>query len=148
MPRRSKPQRETEVASPNAVDVLLRSAGLEHLVSFERRCTDLRVLVVRIAADALLPMRVCAAACAASRPKRPFVDAGRRIAQRRTSKAAWSAGPRINRAAVRAWAAGQGLQVSERGRISAEVMGKYEAAHLPPRRQSPQAGAPARSRKS
>jgi hypothetical protein len=30
---------------------------------------------------------------------------------------------------VRAWAAGQGLKVSERGRISAEVMSKYDAAH-------------------
>jgi hypothetical protein len=60
---------------------------------------------------------------------RPFIDAGRRTAQRRTTKAARPAGPRIDRAAIRAWAAGQGLQVSERGRISAEVMSKYEAAH-------------------
>jgi hypothetical protein len=59
----------------------------------------------------------------------PFIDAGRRaVVQRKTARAAKAAGPRIDRAAIRAWAAGQGLQVSERGRISAEVMSKYEAA--------------------
>jgi nucleoid-associated protein Lsr2 len=59
----------------------------------------------------------------------PFMDAGRRSAQRRIAKAARGSGPRTDRAAVRAWAAGQGLKVSERGRISAEVMSKYDAAH-------------------
>ncbi|MGD0376679.1 MAG: Lsr2 family protein [Streptosporangiaceae bacterium] len=59
----------------------------------------------------------------------PFIDAGRRTAHRRTAKSARGTGPRTDRAAVRAWAAGQGLRVSERGRISAEVLGKYNAAH-------------------
>ena len=59
---------------------------------------------------------------------RPFTDAGRRTAQRRTARPAGTRS-RLDLAAVRAWAAGQGLKVSERGRISAEVMGKYEAAH-------------------
>jgi hypothetical protein len=59
---------------------------------------------------------------------RPFMDAGRRTAHRRTAKAARGAGSRIDNAAVRAWAAGQGLKVSERGRISADVISKYEAA--------------------
>jgi len=59
----------------------------------------------------------------------PFMDAGRRAAQPRPARAARGTGPRIDRAAVRAWAFGQGLRVSERGRISAEVMSKYEAAH-------------------
>jgi hypothetical protein len=59
----------------------------------------------------------------------PFMDAGRRTAQRRAAKPARAAGSRNDRAAVRAWAAGQGLKVSERGRISAEVMSKYDAAH-------------------
>jgi hypothetical protein len=59
----------------------------------------------------------------------PFMDAGRRTAQRRTARAPRGAGSRTDRAAVRAWAAGQGLKVSERGRISAEVMSKYDAAH-------------------
>jgi len=30
---------------------------------------------------------------------------------------------------VRAWARAQGLKVSDRGRIPAEVLGKYESAH-------------------
>lgn len=30
---------------------------------------------------------------------------------------------------VRLWAAGQGLQVNTRGRIQADIMDKYEAAH-------------------
>jgi Lsr2 len=40
----------------------------------------------------------------------PFMDAGRRTAQRRTAKAARPAGPRIDRAVVRAWAISQGLK--------------------------------------
>lgn len=38
----SKPEYETEVASPDAVDVLLRGVGFEHLVSFEKHCTNYR----------------------------------------------------------------------------------------------------------
>jgi adenylate cyclase, class 2 len=36
----SKPEHETEVASPETVDVLLLGVGLEHLVSFEKHCTN------------------------------------------------------------------------------------------------------------
>jgi hypothetical protein len=59
----------------------------------------------------------------------PFMDAGRKTASRRAAKPGRAGGSRNDRAAVRAWAAGQGLKVSERGRISAEVMSKYDAAH-------------------
>lgn len=60
----------------------------------------------------------------------PYVEHGRRVRQRhRRSGPGSSAGPRIDRAAVRAWAREQGLQVSERGRISAEIMTQYEASH-------------------
>ena len=59
----------------------------------------------------------------------PFMDVARRSTQRRTAKASRGSGSRTDRAAVRAWAAEQGLKVSERGRISAEVMSKYDAAH-------------------
>ena len=59
----------------------------------------------------------------------PFVDAGRKTTARRSVKPGRSGPARVDRAAVRAWAQAQGLQVSERGRISAEVMSKYEAAH-------------------
>lgn len=58
----------------------------------------------------------------------PFMDAGRRTAHRRTARTGRATGPRTDRAAVRAWAAEHGLKVSERGRISAEVMSRYEAA--------------------
>jgi hypothetical protein len=59
---------------------------------------------------------------------RPFMDAGRRTPHPRPARAARANGTRTDRGAVRAWAAGQGLRVSERGRISAEVLSKYEAA--------------------
>jgi hypothetical protein len=59
----------------------------------------------------------------------PFMEAGRRTAARKAAKAPRAAGPGTGRAAVRAWAAGQGQKVSERGRISAEVMSRYDAAH-------------------
>lgn len=48
---------------------------------------------------------------------RPFIEAGRRAGQRKPDLSA-----------VRAWASAQGLQIAERGRISADVMSKYQAA--------------------
>lgn len=60
---------------------------------------------------------------------RPFIDAGRRTAARRAVRAARGSAVRIDRAAVRTWAASQGIKVSERGRISADVLRQYEAAH-------------------
>ncbi len=60
---------------------------------------------------------------------RPFIDAGRRTAHRQAAKPDRSAAPGADRSAVRAWAAAQGLRVSGRGRISAEVLSKYEVAH-------------------
>ena len=59
----------------------------------------------------------------------PYLQAGRRISRSRRSSAARATGPRTDRASIRAWANEQGLHVSERGRISAEVMQQYEAAH-------------------
>lgn len=56
----------------------------------------------------------------------PFVDAGRLIGRPTPRRAA---SRRTDLAAIRAWAASQGLRISERGRISAEVMSKYDAAH-------------------
>ena len=56
----------------------------------------------------------------------PFIDAGR-ITGLRTPRRA--APRRTDLAAVRAWALDQGLQISERGRISAEVISKYDASH-------------------
>jgi adenylate cyclase class 2 len=41
----SKPEHETEVGSPSAVDVMLRALGLVHLVAFEKHCTNYRFTV-------------------------------------------------------------------------------------------------------
>jgi hypothetical protein len=60
-----------------------------------------------------------------ARARRAGGVAGRTGARRRASR------PRDGRADtadVRAWARGQGLQVSERGRIPADVIAQYEAA--------------------
>jgi Lsr2 len=60
----------------------------------------------------------------------PFIDAGRRAGRgdrRRSGDQA--GGSLVDRAAMRAWAREAGLVVSERGRISVEVMNRYDAAH-------------------
>jgi hypothetical protein len=60
----------------------------------------------------------------------PYVEHGRRVTARRSRRAGASSGrARADLLAVRTWAKEQGLRVSERGRISTEVMEKYEAAH-------------------
>src|SRR5215472_1139443 len=56
----------------------------------------------------------------------PFIDAGRRVGRKRPSRTAAS---RRETAAIRAWAMDQGLKVAERGRISADVVREYKAAH-------------------
>jgi hypothetical protein len=59
-----------------------------------------------------------------------YIEAGRRAGLRggRVSGPV-SSGRRAELAAVRAWAKEQGLQVSERGRISGDVMAQYKAVH-------------------
>jgi Lsr2 len=60
----------------------------------------------------------------------PFIEAGRRAPGRgRPRSASRAGGSSVDRSAVRAWAKTAGLKVSERGRISADVMRQYEAAH-------------------
>jgi hypothetical protein len=59
----------------------------------------------------------------------PFIAAGRRTRASSRRAASRPAAPVVDRAAVRAWAREAGLNVSERGRISSEVMSQYEAAH-------------------
>jgi len=59
----------------------------------------------------------------------PYMAAGRKVSRGRRGRAPRPAGGgRVDRAAVRAWAREAGLAVSERGRISTEVMSLYEAA--------------------
>jgi Lsr2 len=61
----------------------------------------------------------------------PWVGAARKVTGPRGRRAG---GRRSGRggsepAAIRSWAKGQGIAVSERGRISAELLAQYEAAH-------------------
>lgn len=62
----------------------------------------------------------------------PFIAAGRRVTLRRpaTASRGGKSARSTDRAAVRAWARQAGMTVSERGRISAEVIRQYEASHL------------------
>ena len=60
----------------------------------------------------------------------PYIQAGRRVSRGGRRRAVGRpAAERVDRAAVRAWAREVGLAVSERGRISAEIMRQYEDAH-------------------
>jgi nucleoid-associated protein Lsr2 len=60
----------------------------------------------------------------------PFIEAGRKVPRTGRRRAAGQNGSSADRgAAVRAWAKASGLKVSERGRVSADIMRQYEAAH-------------------
>jgi len=60
----------------------------------------------------------------------PYVGHGRRIGGgRRTSARAVKASGGTEPAQVRAWAKSQGIAVNERGRISADLMATFQAAH-------------------
>jgi hypothetical protein len=59
----------------------------------------------------------------------PFIDSSRRVTRQGTTRSARPRSSRKDSGAIRAWAAEQGLAVSERGRIPAAVVAKYEAAH-------------------
>lgn len=61
----------------------------------------------------------------------PYITAGRRVSGKRVRKPRVVVAPPppvIDTAQVRAWARSNGFQVSERGRISAEVLRQYKAA--------------------
>jgi nucleoid-associated protein Lsr2 len=58
----------------------------------------------------------------------PYIAAARKVGSSRRS----ARGTRVSRhdqSAVRAWARDQGIQISNRGRIPADVLAKYHAAH-------------------
>jgi Lsr2 len=59
----------------------------------------------------------------------PFIGAARRARAGTRRGASRPAAPSVDRAAVRAWAREAGLNVSDRGRISAEIMSQYDATH-------------------
>jgi Lsr2 len=59
----------------------------------------------------------------------PFIDSSRRVARSTAARSTRTKASRKDSSAIRIWAAEQGLNVSGRGRIPAEVVAKYEAAH-------------------
>lgn len=61
----------------------------------------------------------------------PWVGSARKVSGPRGRRTAGRArsGRSGDSAAIRAWAKGEGIAVSERGRISADLLAKYEAAH-------------------
>ena len=60
---------------------------------------------------------------------KPYLDAGQKIGgQRRRTSASSTSKRDFDPAAVRAWAASQGMAISPRGRIKTEVIEKYHAA--------------------
>jgi hypothetical protein len=59
----------------------------------------------------------------------PFISAARRTTRTASPRRRRTAADRMDRAAIRAWAHDQGLTISDRGRLSAEVVSKYRAAH-------------------
>jgi hypothetical protein len=64
---------------------------------------------------------------------KPYIDAGRPVGSRTTRGAGSTRGrgrrpSSVDLAAVRAWAAENGIAVSDRGRISSSVLEQYQAA--------------------
>ena len=65
---------------------------------------------------------------------KPYIDAGRPVGGRTTRSSGGSSRARgrrsssVDLAAVRAWAAENGIAVSDRGRISGSVLEQYQAA--------------------
>ncbi len=64
----------------------------------------------------------------------PFVEHGRRVdggpERRRRGDVKKPPRSQLDMRAVREWARGQGLQVSDRGRVPADIVAKYEAAQV------------------
>jgi hypothetical protein len=59
----------------------------------------------------------------------PFISVARRVSRGGSPRRPRTAADRLDRAAIRAWAHEQGLAISDRGRLSAEIVSKYRAAH-------------------
>jgi hypothetical protein len=70
---------------------------------------------------------------------KPYIDAATAVSGRTSTRSARTSSsgkstrsrkaPKTDLAAVRAWAAEQGMSVSERGRIAGDVLDAYHAAH-------------------
>lgn len=65
---------------------------------------------------------------------KPYIEAATKVGARRRGRAAKSAGTtaasaKEQLATIRAWARSKGYEVSDRGRIKAEIVEAFEAAH-------------------
>jgi hypothetical protein len=61
---------------------------------------------------------------------KPFVEAGRKVGRTRSSGRRSGAATDVKQSkAIRDWAKQHGLQVSDRGRVSAEIQQAYHDAH-------------------
>lgn len=58
-----------------------------------------------------------------------YIGSARRVGRRRNSGRKRTGTGGTDTAAIRDWARTNGVQVSERGRVAAEVVAQYEAAH-------------------
>jgi hypothetical protein len=58
----------------------------------------------------------------------PYVNAGQRVGGRKTRSIAANGNGHIDTKAVRKWAESNGIQLSSRGRVPADVIEKYKAA--------------------
>jgi hypothetical protein len=59
----------------------------------------------------------------------PFIQAARRTPGGAARRATRTTAHRLDRAAIRTWAREQGIAISDRGRLSTEIINKYKAAH-------------------
>ena len=58
----------------------------------------------------------------------PYIAAARKVSSARRAERSPRAG-RHDQSDVRAWARGQGLKVSDRGRLPADLLARYQSAH-------------------
>jgi hypothetical protein len=72
-------------------------------------------------------------AAAFEKALKPYLDAATKVSRRSSSsrrpRSASSTASRSDLAQVREWAKSQGIEVSERGRVSASVLEQYDAAN-------------------
>jgi hypothetical protein len=59
----------------------------------------------------------------------PYVGSARRVTRRGRGRGRSGGGRSTDTASVRQWARDQGLKVSDRGRIPADIVSRYEASH-------------------
>jgi hypothetical protein len=59
----------------------------------------------------------------------PYIDAGAKMSKRSSTSSRRTSSSRKDYSNIRNWAKGQGIEVSDRGRIPRSIVEQYEAAH-------------------